>query len=149
VPSGIKRGQQGEDAVAPQPWIGIESSHPQRKNVVSFTACAKEQMLPRNSLHGASRQLRGSLRGHTASLRAVAFSADGAMLASGSYNGTAKLWDLATGLEYAALTDHTATIDAIALSPDGKTLATASRDQTVRLWDLAPATDEEVLGSDK
>jgi WD40 repeat protein len=79
----------------------------------------------------------------------LAFSADGAMLASGSLDGTAKLWDLATGLQYAALAGHTAGIDGIALSPDGKTLATGSRDQTVRLWDLTTATEEEVHGPDR
>ena len=80
---------------------------------------------------------------------AVAISPDGATLAS-EHNGTARLWDLATG-------DSTATLEgrrgdsrfkAIAFSPDGRTLAVMSGDNTVQLWDLATETRSAELEHD-
>ena len=46
------------------------------------------------------RQRRWRLRGHTGPITFLAFAADGKTLASGSQDGTARLWDLgATGAE--------------------------------------------------
>ena len=38
-----------------------------------------------------------TLTGHTAGVRSVSFSPDGALLVSGSFDGTIKLWDIASG----------------------------------------------------
>ena len=68
----------------------------------------------------------------------MAFSPDGKTLASGSPDGTVRLWDLATSRPIGApLTGHTGLVTSVAFSPDGKTLATGSADDTVRLWDVA------------
>ncbi len=80
---------------------------------------------------GASR---GSLKGHTDSIRCLAFSPDGESLVTGSDDRTAKLWDAATCQERLTLKGHTAAVLALAFSPDGMTLATGSADTTVRLW---------------
>ena len=40
-----------------------------------------------------------TLEGHTQAVWSVAFSPDGKQLASGSSDGTAKVWDVATGQE--------------------------------------------------
>jgi WD40 repeat protein len=66
---------------------------------------------------------RASLGGHTAVVASIALTADGKTLASGSYDATLKLWDLATGKETATLRGHTAGVYSVAFAPDGKMLA--------------------------
>ncbi len=82
------------------------------------------------------------LEGHTNGVRAVAFSQDGSLLASASYDQTVRLWNPATGQEVQKLEGHTNGVRAVAFSQDGSLLASASYDQTVRLWN--PATGQEV-----
>jgi WD40 repeat protein len=54
-------------------------------------------------------------------------------LATGSFDGTAKVWDPGTGKELFTLAGHGGSVWAIAFSPDGKLIATGSKDQIVRL----------------
>lgn len=82
------------------------------------------------------------LEGHTNSVSAVAFSLDGSLLASTSYDRIVKLWNPTTSQEVQKLEGHTAFVTAVAFSPDGSLLASASNDQAVRLWN--PTTGQEV-----
>jgi WD40 repeat protein len=80
------------------------------------------------------------LAGHHNTISAMAYSRDGRMLATGSWDDTVRLWDLtASGQRraLATLAGQTAFVRAIALSPDGRLLAAASDDGTVWLWDIA------------
>jgi WD40 repeat protein len=85
-------------------------------------------------------QLRFTLRGHRDQVSGLAFSPDGKILASGDYQGFAKLWDVATGSERATLIGGRSGWGPLAFSPDGKVLAFSggqSSDATVTVWEVA------------
>jgi len=77
------------------------------------------------------------LCGHTDQVGALAFAPDGHVLASGSHDGTVRLWDPATGEELATLQGHTGRVTSVAFAPDGQWIASGSHDRTVRLWRVA------------
>jgi WD40 repeat protein len=76
---------------------------------------------------------------------ALAFSPDGETLASGSLNGTVRLWDWRTGDLLQTLPGHTDATAALAFTPDGQTLASGSLDGTVRFWNIATGTQEPII----
>ncbi len=82
----------------------------------------------------ASRAILHDLRGHSDSIIAADLSADGSMLATGSYDRLVKLWDLNKAIEVRTLKEHTDAVHAVAFAPDGRTVASASGDRTVKLW---------------
>ena len=82
-----------------------------------------------------------TVQAHNAQVWSVAFSPDGTRLATASQDGTAKIWDAATGKPLLTLQVFSSTTglkggaNSVVFSPDGKLLATASDDKQVRLWD--------------
>jgi WD40 repeat protein len=77
------------------------------------------------------------LKGHTGLIYSVAFSPNGKLLATASFDNTVKLWDWPGGKEVGMLTGHAGPVYCVAFSPDGKMLASSSLDQTIRLWNVA------------
>ncbi|MCO6456805.1 MAG: protein kinase [Pirellulaceae bacterium] len=75
-----------------------------------------------------------ALAGHELGTFAVAFSPDGATLASASRDGTVKLWRAADGTLIRTLFGHAGSVQHVAFSPDGQRLASASSDRTARIW---------------
>ena len=83
--------------------------------------------------------------GHKGAL-ALAFSADGRCVLSGSDDQTAQLWDAQTGKELVAFEGHTGPVTSVALSPDGRLALTGSEDRTARLWDLVTDASRPLAG---
>ncbi|MEI6444237.1 MAG: hypothetical protein WCO29_14205, partial [Nostocales cyanobacterium ELA583] len=98
-------------------------------------------LLPTNSISiitksPSSISLEKTLTGHSFWVASVAFSPDGKILASGSWDDTIKLWDLRTGNLLQTLTTHSESVYSVAFSPNGQTLASGNMNNTVKLWDL-------------
>jgi WD40 repeat protein len=69
----------------------------------------------------------------------VAFSPDGSRVAAVSADGTAQLWDTATGRPASMLRGHRDQVWAVAFPPDGRSLVTGSWDGSLRDWGVATA----------
>lgn len=123
----------------------------------------------------ATRKMVGRFDGHVGGVLAVAFSNSGRLLATGSDDGTAKLWDIATGHSVATIVDKTLAdtineywkrlvgkeidippwIESVAFSPDGKRIAIAGGLMVARgheqgigavtLWDVDSRKLQSVL----
>lgn len=85
---------------------------------------------------------------HTTRAYSVAFSRDGKVLASASWDGTIKLWDTKSWRELRTLAGHSWGVYKAVFSPDGKQLASASRDGTVKIWDVATGVNTRTLVAD-
>jgi WD40 repeat protein len=88
---------------------------------------------------------RFTLSGHTDSVWSIAFSPDGKRIATGGYDRTIRIWDIAhrdkdgkeEPLTVGTLSGQEGTIFALAFSADSKLLASGASDGSVDLWDAA------------
>ncbi|WP_026466840.1 helix-turn-helix domain-containing protein [Amycolatopsis alba] len=78
--------------------------------------------------------------GHANRVNSAALRGDGQVMVTGSWDQTAKLWDVKDPhrpVALATLSGHTDNVNSVAFSADGATVATAGWDKTARLWNVA------------
>jgi WD40 repeat protein len=77
------------------------------------------------------------LRGHTGIVQSVAFSPDGATIASGSNDMSVRIWDASMGRQLQELKGHTGSVYSVAFSPKWATIASGEKSSngSVRIWD--------------
>ncbi|MFM6925937.1 MAG: caspase family protein [Ferruginibacter sp.] len=75
-------------------------------------------------------------RGHAEDVSKIAISSDNRLLASGSWDKTVKIWDIASGKELKTLGNYPSWIRSVAFSPDGKLLVTGANKE-LRVNDLS------------
>ena len=83
-----------------------------------------------------TRRLLRTLSEHTGTVLEVAWNPNGSILATSGNDGTVRLWNPDSGVNYAVLRGHTKAVNSVAFSADGSTLASGSSDKTVRLWNV-------------
>ncbi|MBL0136509.1 MAG: hypothetical protein IPP79_22270 [Chitinophagaceae bacterium] len=88
-------------------------------------------------LHLSSKAQKPQLQlplGHTSIISAMATSPDGLTMVSGSWDNTAKIWELGSGFLLHELKSHTASVLSVGYSANGKWIVTGSKDSTICLW---------------
>jgi len=78
-----------------------------------------------------------TLTGHSDLVRSIAFSPDGAILASGSRDGIVRLWDVQAGTFLRVLGESRSRLSDLRFSPDGLALAAWLEYRKVIVWQVA------------
>jgi WD40 repeat protein len=73
---------------------------------------------------------------YTDQVSCITFSIDGQVVASGSWDETAKIWDTSTGQCLTTFRDHRDRVYEVKLSPDSKLCASWGLDDVIRIWNV-------------
>ncbi|KAG2211100.1 hypothetical protein INT46_004699 [Mucor plumbeus] len=96
-----------------------------------------QPVYPHDSRDGKPFQLRYELKGHTGAVYTVEFSPNGALLASGSFDKTVRIWDTASAQkETLCLKAHTLNLSDLAWTSDSSMLLSGAYDETCKTWDV-------------
>ncbi|NEN96594.1 MAG: hypothetical protein F6K50_13950 [Moorea sp. SIO3I7] len=115
------------------PLIAALRAGKQLKSAIGVGTDTRTQTLAalQQALYGVRE--RNRLEGYDSWVNSLTFSSDGEILATGSADGTVKLWNR-DGKLLNTLQGHTDIVNSVSFSPDGRILATGSADGTVKLW---------------
>ncbi|KAK9847015.1 wd40 domain protein, partial [Penicillium brevicompactum] len=87
-----------------------------------------------------------TLESHSNNVSSVVFSPDGNLLASGSRDGTVKLWNSTTGYLQSTLEGHSKPVLSTAFSRDGALILSTSADHTLNIWDATGTLKHTLRG---
>lgn len=109
---------------------------------IAFSADGRTFALANGLWEVATGESRVKLTGHTQEVCAVAFAPDGRTAATGSMDGTVRLWDLPSGKEIARFGKELPRFSGgwvltVAFSPDGRTLVSGGLDKIASVWDVS------------
>ncbi len=76
------------------------------------------------------------LEGHTDKVHSLELAANDEQLLSGSWDNTARLWDLSSGKTLQVFEGHAKSVFDAIFSPDQKKVLTAASDNSIRIWDI-------------
>lgn len=96
---------------------------------------------------GAPRQISylTKLQGHKGPVLNAVFSPNNLYIATGSEDGTLRVWDALSGKLRAVLQGHSRKVNKVRFSPDGRLIASASDDGTARIWDVVTGHQRAIL----
>jgi cytochrome c len=106
----------------------------------TFILCA----LIAAALVGGVAPTRAQLRGHGGAVRALAISADGLHVISGSFDTSAIRWSLSRNVAEQVMRFHDGPVNAVALLKDGR-IVTASGDAHIAIWTAGRQAPDRVL----
>jgi len=85
---------------------------------------------------GSTPRSQEKLDGHQGLVTCLAFSRNGYLVATGSEDGTARIWDVQAGRQVGPPLPHGASVNAVAFGANDRMLLTGCNDQSARLWSL-------------
>jgi len=116
-------------------WVTSIATTPENPNMILSGSRDKSVMVwrltPGEAEYGVAER---SLRGHNHFVSDVTISSDGQFALSGSWDGTMRLWEIASGRTTRRFVGHSKDVLSVAFSVDNRQIVSASRDKTVKLW---------------